>query len=181
MALLALHLRVFSARAYVPALRGHAALRPAAAAAAAARFAPVRMASTEEEKAARAAAKEMEAKADRGEPTLFDKIVAGDIPSDTVYSDDLCMVFRDVNPQAPTHLLVIPKDRDGLSRLSKADERHKAILGHLLFVAQKVAGEQGLQDEGFRVVVNDGPHGAQSIYHLHLHVLGGRQMSWPPG
>ena len=136
MALLALHLRVFSARAYVPALRGHAALRPAAAAAAAARFAPVRMAS---------------------------------------------MVFRDVNPQAPTHLLVIPKDRDGLSRLSKADERHKAILGHLLFVAQKVAGEQGLQDEGFRVVVNDGPHGAQSIYHLHLHVLGGRQMSWPPG
>lgn len=86
-----------------------------------------------------------------------------------------------MSPQGPVHFLVIPKDRQGLSRLSKATEEHKALLGHLLFVAQKVAKEQGLTPDGFRVVINDGPNGSQSVYHLHLHVIGGRSMGWPPG
>lgn len=77
--------------------------------------------------------------------------------------------------------MVIPKARDGLSRLSRATEKHKEALGHLLFVAQHVAKEQGLGEDGFRVVINDGVSGSQSVYHLHLHVLGGRQMTWPPG
>ena len=86
-----------------------------------------------------------------------------------------------MSPQGPVHFLVIPKDRQGLSRLSKATEEHKTLLGHLMFVAQKVAKEQGLTPDGFRVVINDGPNGSQSVYHLHLHVIGGRGMGWPPG
>jgi histidine triad (HIT) family protein len=82
--------------------------------------------------------------------------------------------------QAPTHFLVIPKARDGLTRLSKAEERHTALLGHLLYVAQLVAKQEKLLP-GFRVVINDGPDACQSVYHLHLHVIGGRQLSWPPG
>jgi histidine triad (HIT) family protein len=112
-------------------------------------------------------------------PTVFDKILSGEWSSTKVYEDDECLAFRDVNPQAPTHVLIIPKDRDGLTQLSKATERHRAILGHLLLVAQQVGKTEC--PEGFRVVINDGVHGAQSVYHLHLHVMGGRQMGWPPG
>jgi histidine triad (HIT) family protein len=76
---------------------------------------------------------------------------------------------------------VIPKNRDGLDRLSSAEERHKAVLGHLLFTAQQLAHKRGLVSEGFRTVINDGPNGNQTVFHLHIHVIGGRMMSWPPG
>eukprot|EP00882_Tetradesmus_deserticola_P008107 GHRQ01008541.1.p1 GENE.GHRQ01008541.1~~GHRQ01008541.1.p1 ORF type:complete len:131 (+),score=13.07 GHRQ01008541.1:818-1210(+) len=82
--------------------------------------------------------------------------------------------------QAPVHFLVIPKNRNGLTRLSKMDESHKALVGHLMYVAQLVAKQENLLP-GFRVVINDGPEGCQSVYHLHLHILGGRQLTWPPG
>ena len=91
------------------------------------------------------------------------------------------MAFHDVNPQGPIHFLVIPKNKDGLNRLSNAREDQKGVLGHLLYTAQKVANDLGLKPGGFRVVINDGPNGAQSVYHMHIHVIGGRQMSWPPG
>ena len=138
------------------------------------------MSTSEEDAARRAAAANLAASADAGEPTLFDKIVAKHIPATIIYEDDTALAFRDISPQAPTHFLVIPKHRDGLSQLSKAQLRHEAVLGHLLFVAGQVAKHEGL-DSGFRVVINDGVDGSQSVYHLHLHVLGGRQMTWPPG
>ena len=114
-------------------------------------------------------------------PTFFDKIVSKEIPAKVIFEDDLCLAFRDINPQGPVHFLVIPKNKDGLNRLSNAQEHHKALLGHLLFAAQQVAHQEGLVPGGFRMVINDGPHGAQSVYHLHIHVIGGRQMAWPPG
>eukprot|EP00803_Ostreobium_quekettii_P002223 evm.model.scf_291.12 EVM.evm.TU.scf_291.12 scf_291:101938-103235(-) len=113
-------------------------------------------------------------------PTIFDKIISGEIKADIIHNDDQCLAFRDVNPQGPVHFLVIPKARDGLTRLSRAEERHKAVLGHLLYTAQEVAKKEGCS-EGFRVVINDGPIGCQSVYHLHVHVIGGRTMTWPPG
>jgi histidine triad (HIT) family protein len=117
---------------------------------------------------------------DGGVPTIFDKIIAKQIPATILHEDDSCLAFKDVNPQAPVHFLVIPKVRDGLTQLSKSEARHKELLGHLLFVAQDVAKAQGL-DDGFRIVINDGPDGCQTVYHLHVHVFGGRQMRWPPG
>ena len=114
------------------------------------------------------------------EVTIFDKIVKGDIPSDKIYEDDLCMAFRDIAPVAKVHFLVIPKDRDGLTGICKAEERHAALLGHLMVVAAKVAAQEGLTD-GYRTVINDGKDGCQSVYHLHIHVIGGQQLSWPPG
>ncbi|KAK9809503.1 hypothetical protein WJX73_005283 [Symbiochloris irregularis] len=119
-------------------------------------------------------------KADAGEPTIFDKIIAKQIPSDILYEDDTALAFRDISPQAPTHFLVIPKHRDGLTQLSKSEDRHEKVLGHLLHVASKVARQENLT-HGFRVTINDGQNGCQSVYHLHLHVMGGRQLSWPPG
>ncbi|CAM6079938.1 unnamed protein product [Sphagnum tenellum] len=126
-----------------------------------------------------AVAKAKEA-AESGALTLFDKIVSRQIPSTVVYEDDKVLAFRDISPQAPVHIIIIPKDRDGLTQLSKAEERHTEILGHLMVTAAVVAKQEGLVD-GFRVVVNDGVQGCQSVYHLHLHLLGGRQMNWPPG
>ena len=90
------------------------------------------------------------------------------------------MAFRDINAVAATHFLVIPKNRQGLSQLSKANDSHKELLGHLMVVCAKVAAQEKL-DDGWRLVVNDGKHGCQSVYHLHLHVIGGQQLSWPPG
>ncbi|RZC79374.1 hypothetical protein C5167_003596 [Papaver somniferum] len=112
--------------------------------------------------------------------TRFDKIISKEIPSTIVYEDGKVLAFRDINPQAPVHVIVIPKFRDGLTKLGKAEPRHSEILGHLLYTAKMVAEKEGILD-GFRVVVNNGPGGCQSVYHLHLHVLGGRQMKWPPG
>jgi len=127
-----------------------------------------------------AAANKAREEAEAGEPTLFDKIVSKQIPSKVVYEDDTVMAFHDISPQAPVHIILIPKDRDGLTQLSNAEERHTQILGHLLVTAAKVAKQEKLS-EGFRLVINDGPHGCQSVYHLHLHLIGGRQMNWPPG
>ncbi|KAG8372267.1 hypothetical protein BUALT_Bualt12G0048600 [Buddleja alternifolia] len=90
------------------------------------------------------------------------------------------LAFRDIAPQAPIHILLIPKVRDGLTGVSKAEEKHCEILGRLLYTAKLVAKQEGLED-GFRLVINDGPNGCQSVYHLHVHLLGGRQMNWPPG
>lgn len=114
-------------------------------------------------------------------PTFFDKLVSKQIPANIIFEDELCMAFRDINPQAPVHFLVIPKNKDGMNRLSNAREDHKALLGHLMYTAQQVARQEGLVPGGFRLVINDGPDGCQSVYHLHTHVMGGRQMGWPPG
>lgn len=117
--------------------------------------------------------------ADSGAPTVFDKILSGEWSSDKVYEDDTVYAFRDINPQAPVHVLVIPKHRDGLTQLSKAREDQKKLLGHLLYVAGQIG--QAECPAGFRLVINDGVEGAQSVYHLHVHVLGGKTMGWPPG
>jgi len=136
---------------------------------------------SDEVAAAKAAAAEYKSSdADGAGPeTAFDNILSNKWPSTKVYEDTTTLAFRDINPTAPTHILVIPKHRDGLTKLSNAREDQEGILGHLLFVAQLVGKAEC--PEGFRVVINDGVHGAQSVYHLHLHVVGGRQLAWPPG
>jgi histidine triad (HIT) family protein len=110
--------------------------------------------------------------------TIFGKIIRREIPADIVYEDELALAFRDVNPQAPVHILVIPKQR--IPKLTDAQTREQMLLGHLLLTAKTVAQQQGLE-QGYRVVINTGAHGGQTVYHLHLHVLGGRSMGWPPG
>lgn len=109
--------------------------------------------------------------------TVFGRIVSGEIPAKRVYEDERAIAFHDVSPQAPVHLLVIP--RKPLPRLSASGAEDEGLLGHLLLVARHVAKEAGLSD--FRVVVNDGVSAGQSVFHLHLHVLGGRALGWPPG
>uniref|UniRef100_H2Z0S7 HIT domain-containing protein n=1 Tax=Ciona savignyi TaxID=51511 RepID=H2Z0S7_CIOSA len=112
------------------------------------------------------------------EPTIFSKIIDKSIPAKIVFEDDQCLAFHDVSPQAPVHVLVIPKLP--IPQLSKATDDDKPLLGHLLTTAKKVAETLKLE-EGYRIVINDGVNGAQSVYHLHIHILGGRQMNWPPG
>uniref|UniRef100_G1LTN1 Histidine triad nucleotide binding protein 2 n=3 Tax=Ailuropoda melanoleuca TaxID=9646 RepID=G1LTN1_AILME len=111
-------------------------------------------------------------------PTIFSRILDRSLPADILYEDQQCLVFRDVAPQAPVHFLVIPKKP--IPRISQAEEEDQQLLGHLLLVAKKTAKAEGLGD-GYRLVINDGKLGAQSVYHLHIHVLGGRQLQWPPG
>ena len=115
------------------------------------------------------------------EDTIFDKIVRKEIPASIIYEDDKCLAFNDIAPVAAKHFLVIPKNRDGLTGISKAEDRHAALLGHLMVVCAKVAAEQGMAESGYRTVINEGVHGCQSVYHLHIHVIGGQQLSWPPG
>jgi len=110
--------------------------------------------------------------------TIFSKIIKREIPADIVYEDDLCLAFRDVNPQAPTHVLIIPKQE--IARLTDAKPEDQALFGHLMLAAVKVARELGV-DESFRVVVNNGAEAGQSVFHLHLHLLAGRKFRWPPG
>jgi len=110
--------------------------------------------------------------------TIFGRILRGEVPADFVHQDEHCIVIRDVNPQAPVHLLVIP--RKPLVSLADAAEDDRELLGHLLLVAKRVAEAEGLAD-GWRLVANVGPEGGQEVPHLHLHVLGGRRMTWPPG
>ena len=117
--------------------------------------------------------------AERSTDTVFGAIVRGEIPADIVYEDDQCLAFRDLNPQAPTHVLVIP--RVAISGLQAADQADPALLGHLMQAAQTVARQEGLEADGWRVVVNVGENAGQTVAHLHLHVLGGRNLSWPPG
>lgn len=109
---------------------------------------------------------------------IFCKIVAGEIPSKAVYQDEQAYAFSDVNPQAPVHVLVVP--RQHLASLDDGDASKRALLGHLLGTAAEIAREKGL-GKGYRVVVNTGPDGGQTVDHLHLHLLGGRPMHWPPG
>ncbi len=109
--------------------------------------------------------------------TIFGKIVRGEASAEVVYEDDRAMAFRDASPRAPTHILVVP--RKPIATLRDAGEEDEALLGHLLRVASRVAGDAGLED--FRVVVNNGAGAGQTVFHLHLHVIGGRPMTWPPG
>ncbi len=109
--------------------------------------------------------------------TIFGRILRGEIPCDQVYADDLCLAFRDIQPQAPVHLLVIP--REPLVSLAEAGEEHQALLGHLLLVAARVARQEGLQ--AWRTVLNTGAEAGQAVFHLHVHVIGGRPLDWPPG
>jgi len=111
--------------------------------------------------------------------TIFAKIISREIPADIVYEDDHALAFRDLSPQAPTHVLVIPKKP--LINLLDADEGDTLLLGQLMQAAIHTARALGLDKDGFRVVVNVGPHGGQTVDHLHLHVLGGRPLHWPPG
>jgi histidine triad (HIT) family protein len=114
--------------------------------------------------------------------TLFDKILSGEISATVVKETDRGLAFKDINPAAPAHVLVIPKDRDGLTRLSKATVEHAEMLGLLMVTAGEIANDTSLGfGNGARIIVNDGAQGGQEIYHLHVHVLGGRDMSWPPG
>lgn len=110
--------------------------------------------------------------------TIFSKIIRREIPADIVYEDDLVLAFRDVAPQAPVHILVIPKKP--LSQLAVAESEDHALMGHLLLTVKRVAQLVGLEN-GYRVVINNGSDGGQTVDHLHLHILGGRQMQWPPG
>jgi histidine triad (HIT) family protein len=109
---------------------------------------------------------------------IFCKIVAGQIPSTAVYQDDQVYAFADLNPKAPVHILVVPREHVG--SLSETDESKRALLGHLLWAAAHIAREKGLHG-GYRVVVNNGQDGGQTVDHLHLHLLGGRALAWPPG
>ncbi|MDJ0696686.1 histidine triad nucleotide-binding protein [Mastigocoleus sp. MO_188.B34] len=110
--------------------------------------------------------------------TIFGKIIRREIPANIVYEDELALAFKDVNPQAPVHILVIPKKP--IPKLAEAESQDGELLGHLLLTAKKVAQEAGLNN-GYRLVINNGNDGGQTVYHLHLHILGGRQMKWPPG
>jgi histidine triad (HIT) family protein len=110
--------------------------------------------------------------------TLFQRIIAGEIPAEIIHQDDLAFAIRDINPQAPVHILVIPIKP--LPRLAEAAEEDQSLLGHLLRLAAAIARRENLA-EGFRIVINNGPHGGESVPHLHVHLLGGRPMTWPPG
>ena len=110
--------------------------------------------------------------------TLFEKIIAREIPANIVFEDDLCLAFRDIAPQAPTHILVVPKKP--IPRVSAASLEDEGLLGHLLLTAAKIAKTENLAD-GFRIVINNGSHGGETVPHLHVHLLGGRHLTWPPG
>lgn len=114
---------------------------------------------------------------------IFCRIIAREIPAAIVYEDDQCLAFRDINPQAPTHVLVIP--RKHIASLAEADEIDGALLGHLLLAGARIAKQEGLSDDldarGFRTVVNTGAGAGQSVFHVHIHILGGRPFGWGPG
>ncbi len=112
------------------------------------------------------------------EKTLFQKIGDREIPAQIVFEDESCFAFRDINPQAPTHILICP--RRPISGLDDVTEEDRDILGHILVVARQIAEREGLE-RGYRAVLNCGPHGQQTVPHLHVHLIGGRQMNWPPG
>ncbi len=113
------------------------------------------------------------------ENTLFQKICDREIPGDIVHEDELCVGFKDINAEAPVHLLVVP--RKPIPRIVLAGADDQALLGHLLLTAAKIAREQGFAEGGFRLVINNGKNGGETVPHLHVHVLAGRQLDWPPG
>jgi len=110
---------------------------------------------------------------------IFCKIIAGEIPSSKVYEDDMCIAFNDLHPQAPTHILIVP--REHIASLDEATDDHRPLLGHLLFCAAKLAREKGFSENGYRLVINTNDAGGQTIFHIHVHLLGGRQFIFPPG
>lgn len=112
------------------------------------------------------------------EKTLFQKIADREIPADIVFEDDLCIAFRDINPQAPTHILIVP--RKPIPTLNDLQEGDEPLVGHLFLVARDLAAREGLKN-GYRAVFNCGDDAGQTVFHIHLHLLGGRSLSWPPG
>ena len=110
--------------------------------------------------------------------TLFEKIIDGEIPGDIVYQDDQCVAFRDINPTAPMHILLVP--RKPIARLCDAQPDDAGLLGHMLMVAPQIAESEGYGD-AFRLVVNNGEKAGQTVFHLHMHIIGGRSLNWPPG
>ena len=110
--------------------------------------------------------------------TIFSKIIRGEVPANIVYEDDLCLAFHDVAPQAPTHVLIIPKEP--IVSLADLQAKHQSLAGHMVLKAGEIAEQLGLQD-GYRLVTNCGSNGGQSVPHLHFHLLGGRPLAWPPG
>ena len=111
------------------------------------------------------------------EETIFSRIIKGEIPCDKVYSDNSCIAFRDIQPQAPVHILVIP--RKPIISLREADQEDKELLGHLLLMSAKIAKQEGLKN--WRTVINSGSEAGQTVFHLHIHIIGGRKLNWPPG
>mgnify|MGYP003648882035 FL=1 len=110
--------------------------------------------------------------------TLFTKIINREIPAEIIYEDELCVAFKDVNPQAPLHVLLVP--RKVLTKLSDASEQEQSLLGHLMLTAPLIAKQEGYSD-GFRIVINNGEAAGQTVFHLHIHIIAGRELSWPPG
>jgi len=111
---------------------------------------------------------------------IFQKIIDKQIPAKIVYEDEICLAFHDINPQAPTHILIMP--RDHIESLDDASQKDESLLGHLLRISARVANDHGLSDSGgYRTVINTGRGAGQSVFHLHVHVMGGREMTWPPG
>ena len=113
------------------------------------------------------------------ENCIFCKIIAGEIPSARVYEDDRCVAFNDISPQAPTHVLIVP--REHFDSLDRAEQKHRETLGALLLSAAEIAREKGFAADGYRVVINTNGDGGQTVFHLHVHLLGGRQFVFPPG
>ena len=111
--------------------------------------------------------------------TLFEKIIAREIPADIVFEDGRCLAFRDISPKAPVHILVVPKRV--IARVSESAPADTELLGHLLHTAGQIAKFEGIANSGFRLVINSGPDGGETVPHLHVHLLGGRPMAWPPG
>jgi len=110
--------------------------------------------------------------------TIFTKIIEREIPADIVYEDELCLAFRDINPQAPVHILVIPKQ--SIAKIADASQTDQLLLGHLLLIARQIADEQGVGD-AYRLIINNGERAGQTVFHLHIHILAGRPFRWPPG
>lgn len=113
------------------------------------------------------------------EKTIFQKIIDGEIPGEVIYRDELVAAIRDIAPKAPTHILIVP--RKPIPRVAEAGEEDKALLGHILLKAAEIAREAGVADSGFRLVINNGRDGGESVPHLHCHLMGGRPLAWPPG
>jgi len=110
--------------------------------------------------------------------TLFTKIINREVPAEIVYEDEQCLAFKDISPQAPVHILIIPKQP--IAKLAEATQADESLLGHLMLIAAKIASQQGYAD-AFRLVINNGAEAGQTVFHLHLHLLAGRSLSWPPG
>jgi histidine triad (HIT) family protein len=111
--------------------------------------------------------------------SIFQKIIDKEIPAKIVFEDELCLAFHDVSPQAPTHVLLIPKKP--IRSLAEVEPEDKEVLGHMMVQASLIAKKLGIAENGFRLVINTNKWGGQTVYHLHMHILGGRGMSWPPG